>query len=417
MTRRLPNLLDTPRGRRVLFTLLYASEGAPIGFLWWALPTLMREAGVAVDRIGWFAGLLVVPWALKFLWAPLVDVARGPRFGLRGWIVCSQIAMALTLIPLLSLDLREGFGVLVPILLAHAIAAATQDAAIDALAISSTGAAERGKLNGWMQAGMLAGRAGLGGGALVMAGRWGERPVVLLLIGIVTGLLLLAFFYRRDETTHGGSFRASARRFGLTLRRAASRRTTWLALVFAVVAGAGFEAAGVLAGPFLVDAGFSAPSVGVFFALPSVLAMMLGAVAGGAAADRFGRRRTVAACLVVLATAIVSLAGLSLLSDARWSYWAALSAVYLGIGLFTASSYALFMDLTEPDIGATQFSAYMGGTNVCEAWAAALGGRVAAQAGYPASFFTMTALSLLALPVLALLPETSAAGRRPHREP
>lgn len=402
-------------GRRVLFTLLYASEGAPIGFLWWALPTMMREADVAVDRIGWFAGLLVVPWALKFLWAPLVDVARGARFGLRGWIVCSQIMMALTLVPLLRLDLRDGFGILVPILLAHAVAAATQDAAIDALAISSTGAAERGRLNGWMQAGMLAGRACLGGGALVMAGRWGERPVVLLLIGVVTGLSLLALFYRHDETILSEDFRASMRRFGLTLRRTASSRTTWLALVFAVVAGAGFEAAGVLAGPFLVDEGFSAQDVGVFFALPSVLAMILGAVAGGAAADRFSRRGTVAVCQVILGSATVSLALLSLLSDARWSYWAALSVVYLGIGLFTASSYALFMDLTDPDLGATQFSAYMGGTNFCEAWAAALGGRVAAGAGYPAAFFTMTAVSLLALPILALLPEPGVTDRGPHR--
>ena len=38
------------RGRLALFTLLYASEGAPIGFIWWSLPTLLRERGGGVGR-------------------------------------------------------------------------------------------------------------------------------------------------------------------------------------------------------------------------------------------------------------------------------------------------------------------------------------------------------------------------------
>jgi hypothetical protein len=38
------------------------------------------------------------------------------------------------------------------------------------------------------------------------------------------------------------------------------------------------------------------------------------------------------------------------------------------IGLFTAASYALFMDLTDPKLGGTQFSAFMAATNGCESW-------------------------------------------------
>jgi hypothetical protein len=35
--------LKHPVGRRVLFGALYLSEGAPIGFVWIALPTLLRD--------------------------------------------------------------------------------------------------------------------------------------------------------------------------------------------------------------------------------------------------------------------------------------------------------------------------------------------------------------------------------------
>ena len=39
------------RGQIVAFTLLYAAEGAPIGFIWWALPALLRSRDVPVERI------------------------------------------------------------------------------------------------------------------------------------------------------------------------------------------------------------------------------------------------------------------------------------------------------------------------------------------------------------------------------
>lgn len=72
--------------------------------------------------------------------------------------------MGLSLLPLIWLDPVSGFQAMGALLLLHAFAAATQDVAIDALCISSTSASERGQYNGWMQAGMLVGRAAMGAG-------------------------------------------------------------------------------------------------------------------------------------------------------------------------------------------------------------------------------------------------------------
>jgi len=38
-------LTHTAAGRRTLFGALYFSEGAPIGFIWWALPLLWALRG------------------------------------------------------------------------------------------------------------------------------------------------------------------------------------------------------------------------------------------------------------------------------------------------------------------------------------------------------------------------------------
>jgi hypothetical protein len=58
------------------------------------------------------------------------------------------------------------------------------------------------------------------------------------------------------------------------------------------------------------------------------------------------------------------------------------------------------MDLTNPRLGATQFSAFMAATNACESWSAWTAGAIGASFGYPHAFLTMCAVSLLGLPLL-----------------
>lgn len=400
------NFLQTPSGRRILFGVLYLSEGAPIGYLWWALPTKLRLAEVPVEEITALTSLLVIPWTFKFLWAPLVDSLRSDSWTLRSWIISSQVFMGLSLLPLLFLDLHNDFGVVFILLLFHAIAAATQDVSVDALCVRVVSYKERGTINGWMQTGMLAGRAVFGGGALLM-GQWvGDMFVVLLLVA-VTWLSMALVFFSRETGRSGRSPGRGKERFKSflqLLKAAGERRSTWLALLFAGVAGCGFEAVGAVAGPFLVDRGESQEIVGWFFAVPVVIGMVAGALAGGYASDRFGRTRTVGGFLLLLTVVILSTAAVdAAYQDAGAWNIVLLSLMYFCIGLFTASSYALFMDLTNPDLGATQFSAYMGATNACEVWATFAVGRSVAAFGYAPSFVLFAAVSLLALPVLRLM--------------
>lgn len=394
-----PDLLATPRGRRVLFATLYMSEGAPIGFLWWALPTRLREAGAPLAEITLLTSLLALPWALKFLWAPLVDTLRGPRWTRRAWVIAPQLLMGLLLLPLLWLDLQEDLTLVTILLLAHALAAATQDVAVDALCIASVPAAERGSLNGWMQAGMLAGRSLLGGAALIIAARIGDRGLVLALIAVIwfsSALLLCSRATPQPASTTG------ALSFLARLAAVTRRRNTWLGLAFAGTAGVGFEAVGAVAGPFLVDRGAAADEVGWFFTLVSVPCMIGGALLGGAVCDRVGKRRAVRALFLALTATIVALAAIDarLPAAAPALRMAVLGGVYTAIGLFTAASYALLMDLTDTALAATQFSAYMALTNVCESGATLLVGRLAPACGYPFAFVTLAAVSLLSLEFL-----------------
>jgi MFS transporter, PAT family, beta-lactamase induction signal transducer AmpG len=305
--------------------------------------------------------------------------------------------MGLALVPLLVLDLHADFALFRIFLLVHAFAAATQDVAIDALAISTTEPGERGGINGWMQAGMLLGRSVFGGVALIVD-RWlGPGVVVGALIATVWFSLALVAASRepaRASTRPG-------REFVPTLRAVLRERHTWVAVGFALVSGAAFEAVGAVAGPFLVDRGFSQTTVGQFLAFPVVIAMLAGALLGGRWSDRHGRTRMVGLFMGAIALVTVLLALSTRMAPA--SSLAVLTVIYLLIGLFTASSYALFMDHTRPELGATQFSSYMAATNACESWSGFAVGRLIGRFGYAPAFLTMAGLSLLALPLLRML--------------
>ncbi|MCB1103620.1 MAG: MFS transporter [Opitutaceae bacterium] len=388
-----------------LFACLYFSEGAPIGFIWWALPTLLRTEGVAVERITTLTALLVLPWTAKFLWAPAIDAMRSARWGFRHWAMAAQFAMGACLLPLLWFDPVQHLGVWIVLLVLHAFFAATQDVAIDALAVSSARPEQRGWLNGAMQAGMLLGRSLFGGGAIWLASQFGWHAVLLGLLAAIW--ISLGLLWRTKGEPARAAVTGSVRaQFQQSLRRALSARTTWLGLGFALLAGAGFEAFGALAGPFLVDSGVSANATGFFFGVPVVGAMLIGGLIGGRVADGLGRRRAVVAGMTVLT---VTLCGVAAGHHARLTGSALMilmTTVYLGVGFFTAASYALFMDLTDPRLGATQFSAFMAATNACEAWAAWLGGRIAGGPGYAATFVIMPLLALIALLFLRALPRS-----------
>jgi predicted MFS family arabinose efflux permease len=279
--------------------------------------------------------------------------------------------------------------------------AATQDVSVDAYCIATVHKSRRGDLNGWMQMGMLGGRAIFGGAVLYFERWWGEPMTIGLMIACIwssTVLVALAGDQTlRADTSQSDQSRKTAGFFAV-LKSALRHRTTWFALLFAASGAAAFEATGALAGPLLIDHGISQKTAGIFFAFPVIVCMGLGALIGGNLSDRFGRYRSIVLLAVLGVTiTLTSAAVLAFAEPSDVIVILCLAAVYLMIGGFTSASYALFMDLTDPRLGATQFSAFMGATNLCEVWAVFAAGKIAQSSGYPTALALMACGSLVAL--------------------
>jgi MFS family permease len=413
-----PSDAGSAAGRKLLFAGLYFAEGAPIGFVWWALPVWLHNGGSTPGEIARVMALVTWPWALKFLWAPLVDLLRTPRFGLRAWIVTSQFAMALALAPLVFLGLEGAGDLLLVLILLHGVAAATQDCAIDTLAIRAVPARERGAINGWMQVGMLGGRALFGGGAVLLAARIGQEAVIGWLVVAIAGPVVLAAVGAREREVDSTPRSVRLAGYRASFRDLVRRRELWGGLLFASVAGAGFEGLASLAGPLLRERGADNDTVGFFFLLPTVVLMAAGALLGGWASDRFGRRRLtcLGEALAALAVIAVGLAAWTLpVSSGAAPFLVLLGLLYFAAGVATASLYSLLMDLCDPRLAATQFCAFMAGINLCYVWATHSLGVLVDEFGYGPGIVAMGSASLVALPLLLVLrprraPSSSTAG-------
>src|SRR4051812_13231337 len=192
---RLPNLLATRRGRLAAFFLLYTTEGVPLGFAAVAVATELRRRGVGPADVGAFVASFYLPWAFKWAFGPFVDVFRSQRFGhRRGWILATQIVMALTLAVLVFVPLPAGLAIFTGILLVHNTFGAIQDVAIDSLAVNTLTEDERGLANGLMFAGASVGQAIGGSGVLFLMGTIGFNSSFIFVaaaITAVTGFVVL----------------------------------------------------------------------------------------------------------------------------------------------------------------------------------------------------------------------------------
>jgi PAT family beta-lactamase induction signal transducer AmpG len=130
--------------RLLVVTLLGFASGLPLALTGQAMQAWLSLAGLDLSTIG-FLSLVGLPYTFKFLWAPLMDRFELPWLGRRrGWLMLTQLALALTLFLLAAIDpvlQTRGFALLA---LAVAFVAASQDVVIDAYRTDLLPAAERG---------------------------------------------------------------------------------------------------------------------------------------------------------------------------------------------------------------------------------------------------------------------------------
>ena len=372
---------------------LYFAQGLPFGFQATALPLLLRERGASLEIIG-FAGLLALPWLGKPLWAPLVDRTGNARFGRRkSWIVPMQLALCLCALLAAQVD---DLRVLALIVLFMNLFAATQDIAVDALAVSRLSPAQLGIGNAIQVVGYKLGML-TGGGLLVWASaRIGWEGLFYAMAGLMLAVLLLTLTLREnpDDTSHierPVPFRALLQRLKAALKQPSAAAVILIVLSYK----SGETLADHMWKPLLLARGFRSSDIGLWAGTFGMAASIAGS---GLAAFVVRKLSIPRALLWASAFRVLGMAGEWWVSSAQRV--SADSVVFvtclehLAGGALTTVLFALMMRHTDRQIGATHFTLLASLEVLGKAPFGPISGFMAQRLSYESVFLTATALSV-----------------------
>jgi MFS family permease len=374
-----------------LLALLYFAQGLPFGFQSTALPVWMRTHGATLSQIS-LAGAVALPWMFKALWAPLVD-----RFGSRrAWIGCCQLLLAaIAAIGAFVVDTQALAPVLAVIALLNLVAA-TQDIAVDGLAVDLLSARQLGWGNGAQVAGYKVGML-FGGGVLVyLSGNLGWRGLFLAMAGLFAAVGTLAWFapavQRAPRDDHPARLRDAIVLLFRALRAPGAAVTLGLCATYKF----GETLADAMMKPFLVDSGFAAPQIGLWMGTWGMAASLAGSLLGAWWAASRGPAQALVWTALLRMPALV---GQWWLAAGAKPAAAAVVGVTMGEhlcgGMLTTAMFAWLMARVDKRIGASHFTVLASVEvfgKVPPGW---LSGPLTEATGYPTTFALAAGLSLL----------------------
>jgi predicted MFS family arabinose efflux permease len=396
--------------RFALLLSLYLVQGLPFGFQTGALPIYLRGRGASLTAIG-LLGVLALPWSLKALWAPLVDRFGSARFGRRkSWIVPLQLLMGA--VAMVEARVAEQ-GALMPLLavvLVMNLVAATQDIAVDGLAVDMLGPRELGTGNSAQVVGYKVGMLFSGGLLLALNDviGWEGIFVAMALLSWSAALMVVPF---PEPPPPAAAERTPVLRSLFEALR--SPGTGWLLLLCGTYK-VGETMVDAMFKPFLVDAGYTPAQLGLWIGTYGKVFSIAGSIAGGLLAWRMDHLRAVNITAVARAVPLFGVLGLSLwpLTDGR--VIVTLCAEHFFAGALTTAMFAYMMSRVDRRIGASHYTLLATVEVLGKSPGGWVSGVLAERYGYPAVFALAAALSVAYLavfpPMRATQERAAAAG-------
>lgn len=175
--------------------LLGFASGLPLALSSGTLQAWLTVEGLDLKTIGFFA-LAGLPYTFKFVWAPLLDRfepgAQGWFGRRRGWLVITQLALAILCWVLAGLDPKTEIAAVGTCAVLLAFFSASQDVAFDAYRADLLPAQERGAGAAVSVLGYRLAMLVSGGLALVLADQWLGWSNMYRAVGILFVLLAAA---------------------------------------------------------------------------------------------------------------------------------------------------------------------------------------------------------------------------------
>lgn len=365
---------------------LYTAQAIPLYLVAAAIPPILRARGVDLALIGSF-GVLITPWALKFLWAPVVD-----RFGTRrAWIFAMQAVTLALVLALSQLDPVEDIARFFPLLMLMSVSSATQDIATDAYAVEHL-APEQRATGSAVQSGAVAAGVLIGGSLTLFVYDRAGWQVAVLGAALLSGLATLTVLFAAET---GGRREGGAERRRPSFRAFWARPEARMILLFALLFRVPEGLVKAVEQSFLVDVGFSLTEVGLISGGTAASVGLAGSVLGAVLARRIG--------LIPFLWAVIALRTACFAGFLVAAWLGVPDGVLIGLSALNTLSrymeivglYTAFLSTASPSQAGTDFTILASANLLAYAVGSMAAGVVASAFGYATLFAVATALSLL----------------------
>jgi len=404
MTDKIEKTHNSKTAKIVILFLLYFSQGLPFGFQAFALPIYLRTENISLTAIG-FASALAAPWIFKALWAPLVDRYGSSKIGRRkSWIIPTQVLLLLTVLFASTIEPGENLMMLLMSVFLMNLFAATQDIAVDGLAVDILEPEDLGPGNAAQVVGYKAGMLVSGGLLVWLSGfiGWGGLFIVMAMLILIP--LLAIIFYREKGSKH---FIQADERYqfrqilDLIVKSFKLPGAGWL-ILFIAFYKLGEIMMDIMFKPFLVDAGFSASQIGLWVGTWGMAASLAGSFFGGFLSKKITIYRALFVSAILRIIPLVFEWGLTLIQPGDLSVITVTVTQHFFGGMLTTAMFAFMMSRVDKRIGATHYTILASVEVLGKSPGAWFSGMLAESLGYSGLFAIGTVLSVM---ILLLFPK------------
>lgn len=184
----------------------WMARGIPFIALSSTVAAMYDSFDVSDTEVALWTSVIMLPWAFKFLWAPLLEMFKTKRY----FVYVSQfflgVLFALVAVSLIS---DRFFGLSVGFFIAIAVAAATQDAAIDGIYVNELDATQQQQFAGWQTVFFTISKSLFGPGMVALAfllqESYGLKVAWMVVMLIYAVLMIIAGVISATKIPTGGN--------------------------------------------------------------------------------------------------------------------------------------------------------------------------------------------------------------------
>ena len=377
-----------------LFGSLYFAEGMQSSIAVIIIPIYLLDKGFSIPIVTLVVGVAMVPWYLKFIFGPITDYFH--KFGKKPFIILGGLLASISLFILIFVDPLIFLIPFTLFLFISHLGITYIDVSCDGWAISISKDNERGKINSSMWSGFYTGLA-FGTSVLASIAQFYGYSISFLVGGIII-LIIMIYPFLVNEL----KVLKKRPKIASLLKQEFKKRNTQLVTFNSIILGISSGLVIFLIPLFMKTIlKLNIGQIGLITTL-YFITLVIGTLFSGFLVDKFGRR-FILFIIIILDTIFYPILIFT-------NNWLTLVVLYALCGFFDGGWViaigTMQMDVSNPEIGASQYSILTSLSNLGEEGIGAISGSLVVMIGFYRMFFISSWICGPALIILYFIKPT-----------